>query len=262
MVGNAVLVKKYFEEVFKDRFESLGFKPAKTKNLYSIRVINDEIIHIIGLREMVDFVVPFGAVATVYRKDLCLNKSFRQNENWIKKVMDYYVRWHTPDQELENPHELFRFSYLTYGDPGTVKTAVQNAAEATATWIVPVMDKVQTLKDVLDYYRNNGSVPSLPLNEISTSSDACIYYLLKDPIRDLEQRREESLKAISEENVRFNRAPEIAKSNLEAYENNLEESRKRLKIFAEDEEIHRLTIEELESRKEHNLSLLRRYGVY
>ena len=77
MVGNAVLVKKYFEEVFKDRFESLGFKPAKTKNLYSIRVINDEIIHIIGLREMVDFVVPFGAVATVYRKDLCLNKSFR-----------------------------------------------------------------------------------------------------------------------------------------------------------------------------------------
>ena len=51
-IGNAVLVKKAFEEEFRSRLEPLGFKIAKTGTLYCIRVINDGIIHIIGLREM------------------------------------------------------------------------------------------------------------------------------------------------------------------------------------------------------------------
>ena len=258
--GNAILVKAAFEEEFRNRLEPFGFMMAKTGNLYYIRVINDEIIHIIGLREMIDFVVPFGAVATVYRQDLCLNKSFRQNENWLKTVMEFYARWHAAGQ-LTDPHTLFRFSYLLYGDPETVKTAVQDAADAAVTWILPVLDGVQTLKDVLDFYRNTGSVISLPLSEISPSSDASVYYLLDDPFADLEERRVATLKAVDEEDKRFNRSQEVIDKNRADYEKRLEESRRNLSLFREDEELRCQTLEELARRKEHNLKLLRRYGV-
>ena len=133
-------------------------------------MINDEIIHIIGLREMVDFVVPFGAVATVYRQDLCLNKSFRQNENWFKTVMDFYARWHAAGQ-LADPSTLFNFSYLSYGDPETVKTAVRDAADAAETWILPVLDRVQTLKDVQDFYSHTAPLKAEDEEELARCKD-------------------------------------------------------------------------------------------
>lgn len=261
-IGNAVLVKNAFEEEFRSRLEPLGFKIAKTGTLYCIRVINDGIIHIIGLREMVDFVVPFGAAATVYRQDLCLNKSFRQNEGWLKTVMDFYVNRNSSDIEID-PQTLFKFSYLSYGDPETVKTAVQNAADAAVTWILPVLDCIRTFKDVLDYQKNRGAVPNLPLeeNRVAPYSDNAVYFLLDDPFSDLDERHKATIKAIAAEDERLQRSQEVIDRNKADYEKMFDESCRRLRLFEENEEIHRQTLEELARRKKHNLELLRRYGI-
>ena len=261
-IGNAALVKSAFEEEFRSRLEPFGFKIAKTGNLYCIRMINDEIIHIIGLREMVDSVVPFGAVATVYRQDLCLNKSFRQNEGWFKTVMHFYANRNSSDIGIDS-EPLFGYSYLSYGDPETVKTAVKNACDAALTWIFPVLDRIQTFKDVLDYQRNMGVVPDLPLakNQVAPYSDTAVYFLLDDPLSDLDERRKAAIKAVAAEDEQFLRSQEVIDKNKADYEKMFNESCRRLRLFQENEEIHSQTLEELARRKEHNLKLLKRYGI-
>ena len=48
---------------------------------------------------------------------------------------------------------------------------------------------------------------------------------------------------------------------LERFNRKYNESRQRVRIFLEDEEIHNQTMEELANRKAHNLELLKKYKV-
>ena len=205
--------------------------------------------------------VPFGAIATVYRKDLCIDRTFRQNEIWYKDLWDFYHEWHIADE----PFDKGGFDY--YNDLMPLSDAVKDSLNATMTWILPVLDNVKTLKDVADYnecmFKNHITVISLPINESLAApySDTVIKYILDDPLSDLEKRYSTALKKIDESNKRYNFSQEkITQDRLE-YEQRYNESRQRVKTFLEDEEIHNQTMEELERRKEHNLELLRKYKI-
>ena len=258
----SVTVKSAFKEIFGNALEPFGFVKAKLSQSYYIRMAGDDILHIIGIHDMKTHILGFGAVATVYREDLCLDRTFRQNESWLKSTMYFYVRWHASDQEFD-PQIQFGFHYRNIFQPQSIPEAVQHALDAAVTWILPVLDKIQTPKDVLDFYRNTGAVLSLPLSEcgVAAFSDTAIQFLLPDPLADLEERRTATLKAVAEEDERYQRAPEVIAKNRADYEKRLNESRSRLHRFLEDADIRRQTLKELARRKTHNTELLRKYGI-
>lgn len=250
-----------FTQIYGEALEPLGFKKPKVRMPLYVRVINDEIIHIVGIHDMKTQLVPFGAIATVYRKDLCIDRTFRQNEIWYKSLKEFYLNWHISDK----PFDKGFFKY--YADYMPLSDAVQNSFNATMTWILPVLDNVKTLKDVADYdectFLNHISVISLPINEsiVAPYSDTVIKYILDDPLADLEQRYLAVLKRREEASKRSNLSQEKISQNRLEFEYRYNESRQRVKTFLEDEEIHKQTMEELERRKEHNLELLRKYKV-
>lgn len=250
-----------FTQIYGEALEPLGFIKPKVRMPLYVRVINDEIIHIVGIHDMKNQLVPFGAIATVYRKDLCIDRTFRQNEIWYKDLWDFYHEWHIADE----PFDKGGFDY--YNDLMPLSDAVQNSFNATMTWIFPVLDNVKTLKDVADYnecmFKNHISVISLPINEsiVAPFADTVIRYILDDPLADLEQRYLAVLKRREEASKRSNLSQEKISQNRLEFEYRYNESRQRVKTFLEDEEIHKQTMEELERRKEHNLELLRKYKI-
>lgn len=256
-------VKKAFNDIFGSALEPLGFVKPKLRQPYFIRMVGDEILHIIGINDMKSHLVPFGAVATVYRKELHLDKTYRQNETWLKTVMNFYVENCAGSKEFDNRIQS-GFDYQINLDPLSVSSAVSGALDAALKWILPALDKIQTLKDVLDYYRIGISVPRLPLSEnrfAAPYTDFAIRFLLDDPLADLEQRNTELIKSVGKENELYNRTAEVIASNLAQYQKRLEESRKTLHLFLTDKEIHHQILEELEQRKIHNTELLTNYGV-
>ncbi len=252
-----------FTQIYGEALEPLGFKKPKVRMPLYVRVINDEIIHIVGIHDMKNQLVPFGAIATVYRKDLCIDRTFRQNERWYKSLKEFYLNWHISDK----PFGKGFFHYTDIIDYMPLSDAVQDSLNATMTWIFPVLDNVKTLKDVADYeegaFKDYISVISLPINKSLAApfTDTVIRYILDDPLADLEIRYSTALKNIDEENKRFSIPQEIILQNHLEFEQRYNEARKRVQTFLEDEEIHKQTMEELERRKEHNLELLRKYKV-
>ncbi|SFD41237.1 hypothetical protein [Ruminococcus albus] len=252
-----------FTQIYGEALEPLGFKKPKVRMPLYVRVINDEIIHIVGIHDMKSHLVPFGAIATVYREDLCIDRTFRQNEIWYKRLKEFYLNWHISDK----PFDEAGFYYTDIIDFMPLSDAVKDSLNATMTWILPVLDNVKTLKDVADYeesaFKDYISVISLPINESLAApfTDTVIRYILDDPLADLEQRYLTALKRREEAYKKSNLSQEDIMERLEKFNKKYNEYCQRLQTFLEDEEIHKQTMEELERRKEHNLELLRKYKI-
>lgn len=251
-----------FDMVFGEALKPLGFKRPKLRQQYYIRLIDDEILHIIGIRDMKTHLSVFDGIATVYRETLCLDRPFRQNEDWLKSAMHFYVKWHASNQPLD-PQIKSGFIYRREAECDSLLEANKRALDAVITWISPVLNRVRSPKDVLDYDKNTGVVLSLPLQDCIAAaySDTAIQFLLSDPLTDLEERYATTLKAIAEEDERFHRAPEVALENRIRYERKINESRERLLQFLQDSDMHQKTMAELSKRKVHNTDLLRQYGI-
>lgn len=85
-------VKSAFKKIYGKALIPLGYKWAKTKEPCFIRVINEEIIHIIGIHDMKpSFIVPFGGVTTIYRANLMLDKTYRDTANWLPSVRQFWA---------------------------------------------------------------------------------------------------------------------------------------------------------------------------
>ncbi len=261
-----ITIKAAFKEIFGNALKPLGFVYPKLNQPYYIRMVGDDILHIIGIHDMKTHLILFGGIATVYRETLCLDRTFRQNENWLKTAMYFYVKEHETNQSFEPEIQSgFHYNQLIKSQP--LSDAVQRALDAAITWILPVLGRVQTLKDAVDYdsfYLNNSiKVLPLPLNQSVTApyNDGAIRFLLDDPLTDLEQRNETALKRINDENVFCHRTPEVIAENHMHYQRMLEESRRRLHLFLYNDEMHRQTLVELTRRKTHNIELLRKYEI-
>lgn len=176
--------------------------------------------------------------------------------------MQFYVKWHASNQLLD-PLIKSGFIYRRKAECDSLLEANKRALDAAITWISPVLNRVRSPKDVLDYDKNTGVVLSLPLQDCIAAaySDTAIQFLLSDPLTDLEERYATTLKAIAEEDERFHRAPEVALENRIRYERKINESRERLLQFLQDSDMHQKTMAELSKRKVHNTELLRQYGI-
>lgn len=113
----AVTFKKEFVKQYTEFLEPYGFKKIKGSQPYFVRVINNEIIHILSYKEektgpnsMKEFYIQMG-VATIYRREFDLSIPVNHIGNWMKAVDDVYKKKDSYFPEYDRYIRLKNYKY-------------------------------------------------------------------------------------------------------------------------------------------------------
>lgn len=144
-----------FKQVFGEALEPLGFKLIKSKHPYFVRVVSDEIIHVISYynhRHGSDHdnnIVIKGGVATVYRKEIDLTHNPRR-ENWLTTNCGIYI--YRLERNLEKidiklKHQL----YYHPSAPEDILDEMEYQLSLTKRFILPALDKAVTIDSCIEH---------------------------------------------------------------------------------------------------------------
>lgn len=134
-------IKQYFAEALNP----LGFQPVKNKSPYFIRIVNNEIIHVIAIIKD-SFSGTFGVlggIATIYRKELDFSKDLKfEVGHWLMNIGYYYRRALQSDYSRAQEIAMSRYPIPDMEHPDEVQACFGKALENTMTWLLPELDKV------------------------------------------------------------------------------------------------------------------------
>jgi len=159
-----------FRQIFGEALVPLGFIKIKNKHPYFIRLIGDEILHIVTYTNPDKHFDIRGGVATVFRKRLSLDESPSYNINWLKGIIDFFNK-STPidDNPKYSSDDLREFyyseetKYNLYGEiiqmpnfHGTIIDVVEHTSKLTEEIIVPILNKVIDIDSCIEYFHKFG----------------------------------------------------------------------------------------------------------
>ena len=144
-----------FVKYYKEKLEPYGFKKVKGRQPYFVRVVNDEILHIISFRNEFTikqyckaFAVQFG-VATLYRKEIALGESTKYTGEWLTELSII------PDEEkdFEEYKGLipFRFEYVE-GDEDDMHDKIVQSFEYTEIMAISMLNNIINLEECVKYF--------------------------------------------------------------------------------------------------------------
>ncbi len=267
-----------FKKIYGEAFAPYGFKKIKGKQPYFVRVIGDEIVHVITYmtrpreREGYKQYMILGGVATVYRDNLCLDETPRDNNGWL--IDNLYV---SRKQDLYGEKEdmfnkLYTFSYEE-GNDESLRQSVVYSLEMTEKFLLSAISMAMDINSAMDYFNiyNSSSLwiyDDEGFGRLNSASDYNEGYL------NLKIYNSDQYKA-----NRFNQAEkaeefelwliEHGKSGMSKrdYEVKKQMKQQRLKMqidtfekFYNDIGEYSRIMEELERRKKVNVQKLREYG--
>ncbi len=220
-----------FKKIIGKALEPFGFKVIKGRHPYIVRVINNEILHIITFRtESPDYsegdkaFAIMGGIATVYRKKITLDQSPIQNYIWLNYMFDFYEAL-TDERDANVLGQLFKSCY--YSDkPESLISVMNTGAENVIKYVLPVMGKINDIDSSLDYMRKFKK----PCNSVQCT-EICEYYPDED---------EAFLYFLSDKKEEY--------SNI-------------LANFINDKELHKWVIAEIERRKIENQKILKAFDL-
>lgn len=139
-----------FKQVFGEALEPLGFKKIKGRQPYFVRLIGDEIIHVITYMSQPDkhFII-IGGVATVYRQFISLDQSPRNNSNWLMSNWHFYKELHQSDKDTKY---CFKDIYEFYYSDETLVEEVKYSLEVTKDIMIPIFNKIVDLDSCVEYF--------------------------------------------------------------------------------------------------------------
>ncbi len=151
----AMTLNAAFKQVFGEALEPLGFKLIKSKYPYFVRVVSDEIIHIIsyynhrnGCNHYNNIVIK-GGVATVYRKEIDLTHNPRR-ENWLTTNCHIYI--YRLERNLEKLDvELKRQLYYHPSAPSDILDEMEYQLTLTKRFMLPALDKAVTIDSCIEH---------------------------------------------------------------------------------------------------------------
>ncbi len=288
----ALSLNAAFIQVFGEALEPLGFvKLKKVKHPYFVRLIGDEILHIVTYRKVRSIKRGYnsfeilGGIVTLYRRhidfsdiqnfQLKTNLDFYRNSNLEldEEIMESAIRFECEVWEksrdwfvtVESFNGAFRrsiVSFLCKSDDSV--EGVKNAFNVTKHVMLQVFDKVTELNEYIDYvYKfNAGRLRLCDFEEFITSdcySSSEGLLLIKANYRDDGIERMERKLAMEAKESKYNQKEIEAKRNAR---NNyrLEQNAIRDKML-DDPELNAKVMAELERCKVNNIEVLRSYGL-
>lgn len=242
-----------FKQVFGEALEPLGFVKIKNKYPYYVRLIGNDILHIITLRTewsddstIKNFNILAG-VATVYRKRLTLNESPYDNKSWLGKISKFYQRTYGTNRDNDYWHSILEFSYRS-DNSKELLSSMEKTLELTKKHILPVLDCVKDLNACVDFFKKyignictNNFTLDYQFDKIPPDDEGFLY------IKTGGYKLKEKLERILSENSDCSQ--EFRERTVEIYS------------FFTNREAQMKAQEELELRKERNTEILRVYGL-
>ena len=148
--GKKLTLSAAFKQVFGEALEPLGFKKIKGRQPYFVRLVGDEILHIITYMPQPDkhFII-IGGVATVYRQFISLDQSPRNNSNWLISNWQFYKDLHQSDKDTKYS---FKDIYEFYYSDETLVEEVKYSLEVTKDIMLPIFNKVVDLDSCVEYF--------------------------------------------------------------------------------------------------------------
>jgi hypothetical protein len=148
-----------FKQVFGEALAPLGFVHIKGKHPYFVRLIGDEIVHIITCKpepsshQLFKSFNILGGVATVYRQRITLDQSPGNNSNWLCGNLSFY-EWSGPfnyDRDMSN--KLYNFTYIT-SHVESLRSIVKQSLMMTEQYMLPVLNEVTDLDSCVEFFSN------------------------------------------------------------------------------------------------------------
>lgn len=141
-----------FVKYYKEKLEPFGFQKVKGRQPYFVRVVNDEILHILTFEGTASTKQGYKAfhlmcgVATVYRKEINFSIPPSNNSDWLVALGTINEIKDTEYPVVEFPRKLMIFYY---NDENL--EAVLDETYNGAKIIISELDKVSNMDEVLRY---------------------------------------------------------------------------------------------------------------
>lgn len=266
-----------FKQVFGEGLKEHGFVKMKGRQPYLVRVVGNEMIQVIACRpKMADIPKEYkgfdvlAGMATVYRPEIDLSCSPRENQNWIQPIRYYYSEFHVIDFPKDEIWEsLCTFEYRI-DDEDSLRRELERALEETKKHVIPVFHGIETLEDCIDFMRVFGApdldIPTYDLEKdtfVPTNSpyNEGLLYIRTNNHDDLREKFAKILaKEIKEIEVGIidYSTCEKARKGIEKWRVRIIETRDRI---YNDPVAYDRALQELERRKAVNTEVLRGYGI-
>ncbi len=147
-----------FKKVYGEALAPYGFRKIKGKQPYLARMIGDEIVQVITFRNETSLRGGYKAfdilcgVATVYRGEITLDCSPKDNLDWLDNNRYLYGKRHCYDYDSEYAKNLYPFYYMP-SDEESIYEALNQSLEKTKQVMLPELEKVMDLTSCLEYFR-------------------------------------------------------------------------------------------------------------
>ncbi len=265
-----------FKRIYGEGLKKYGFKKIKGRQPYFVRMIGDEIIHIITYRPVNAYNFShkeyeiYGGIATVYRANIDLDKTPRDNAVWLSELYHFYKKC-DDGGEKEKYEEIGLFSYEKDNEQAMAKS-IEYSLEKTEKYVIPRLDKITNVREGVDFFKEyNTTLLTIKRNfgkgqssyEYNEGLLNVLVYTLDEYISYVKNLREEcNNRILNEMRTGLNGfTMEEYRCDKKRREEKME---RKIEIFTEisnSPEKYREVMEELERRKEHNLEVLKQYGV-
>ncbi|WP_295073036.1 hypothetical protein [Ruminococcus sp.] len=175
-----------FKQLFGEALEPLGFKAIKCRYPYLVRVINNEILHIITFAKVIGsetkFII-YSGVATIYRNEINFDQSILFNTNWLSDTKKYWMKNLYEDPDGKSFFE--KQSYYSFDDNETLLSALELALRHLKKYVLPVLDSVNSLKECIKYfwcYNSNLRIYSFDedFHNEDKNNEGLLYFVIDD----------------------------------------------------------------------------------
>lgn len=262
-----------FVKVFGEALEPLGFKKIKGRHPYFVRVIGDEIIHVITYQKEEDDPVVngylmrgykqysiIGTVATVYRRKLEFDALGTMLSNSkIYKIQNVF----NLDKDYRNSVSSYSFHYKN-GDEKMMIANLNQAFEVTKRNLLNAFEEAITLGSCIDFFYKYEY--QLQFNYDSNFHSHCNWkegfvQLMTDSADSFFEREIKYHKLYIERSKYWGATIEFINIRLKKFENYLPKRKAELYAMYNDNQWLEKALEELKKRKAINTEILKSYGL-
>lgn len=257
-----------FKQVFGETLEPLGFIKAKTRHPCFLRAVGDEIIHVINLSCCGTRISTASGVMTVYRPQIDLN-DHKWDNKWLNFTEKFYSKINVFSFDEKYWNENLKIEY-TLGNEESLIIALKKALEEVKKWVLPILDDVKTVKDIIDYQHRMGVTTqyfavcdNAYLNHETPCSDGAILFALDDPYyypKRIKELLQAQLDFEIEHGIHFF-GKETYEETCERFDKNLTERIAQIEDVINNKYFYEQTLAELERRKTANTKILNSYGL-
>ena len=264
-------IKTIFNEVYSEGLAEYGFKKVPGKYPYFARMVGDEIIQVITYRTVSDNhpdfreIVLLSGVITVYRDSLKFDVA-------PDFMLDQYGSFWAVTKELD-----YSDVYMSYckKKESHMNQIVEESLENCKKYFIPVLDKIKSLQDCLEYYIEYYFYGQTDIHDYFSeefvkngidNSEGMLFYKCCDEFRCKELLNDyyEKEIALKEKMISLAETEEVREARIKSFEG-LDDNHNK-KLFIVEQVYHNKDKMEyiqsmLENRRQKNTEELRRYKL-